>query len=51
VVRNSSKGNVKGCVREAAGSLSGNKGLKSEEQTNQDKGTLGKKGPVKDLLG
>jgi uncharacterized protein YjbJ (UPF0337 family) len=51
VIRNSSKGNVKRRVKEAAGSLSGNKDLESEERTDQDKGTLGKKGTVKDLLG
>ncbi len=42
---------VKGRVKEAAGSLSGNKDLKSEGRTDQDKGTFEKKGAVKDLLG
>ncbi len=41
----------KGRAEEAAGSLGGNKDLKSEERTNQDKGTLKKKSAAKDLLG
>jgi uncharacterized protein YjbJ (UPF0337 family) len=43
---------VKGRAKEAAGSLRGNKDLKSEGRTDQDKGTLKKKkGAAKDLLG
>jgi uncharacterized protein YjbJ (UPF0337 family) len=42
---------VKGRAKEAAGSLSDNKDLKSEGRTDQDKGTLKKKGAAKDLLG
>ena len=42
---------AKGRTKEAAGSLSGNKDLKSEGRTDQDKGTLKKKkGAAKDLL-
>ena len=42
---------VKGRAKEATGSLTGNKDLKSEGRANQDKGTLKKKkGAVKDLL-
>jgi uncharacterized protein YjbJ (UPF0337 family) len=43
---------AKGRAKEATGSLTGNKDLKSEGRTDQDKGTLKKKkGAVKDLLG
>jgi uncharacterized protein YjbJ (UPF0337 family) len=42
---------VKGRVKEAAGSLTGNKDKKAEGKADQDKGTLkDKKGAVKDLL-
>ena len=42
---------AKGRAKEAVGSLSGNKDLKSEGRTDQDKGTLKKKkGAAKDLL-
>ncbi len=42
---------VKGRAKEAGGSLTGNKNLKSEGRADQDKGTLKKKkGAVKDLL-
>jgi uncharacterized protein YjbJ (UPF0337 family) len=42
---------AKGRAKEAAGSMSGNKDLKSEGRTDQDKGTLKKKkGAAKDLL-
>lgn len=40
---------AKGCVKEAAGPLSGNKDLKSEGRGDQDKGTLKKKGAAKDF--
>jgi uncharacterized protein YjbJ (UPF0337 family) len=36
---------TKGRAKEAAGSLSDNKDLKSEGRTDQDKGTLKKKAP------
>jgi uncharacterized protein YjbJ (UPF0337 family) len=39
-----------GHVREAAGSLTGNKALKAAGQVDQAKGTLKKKGAAKDLL-
>ena len=40
-----------GHVKEAAGSLTGNKDRKAEGQSDQDKGTLKKKkGAAKDLL-
>lgn len=42
---------AKGRAKEAAGSLSGNKDLTSEGRADQDRGTLKKKGAVKDLLG
>ena len=43
---------AKGRAKEAAGSLSDNKDLKSKERTDQDEGTLKKKkGAAKDLLG
>jgi uncharacterized protein YjbJ (UPF0337 family) len=45
---------AKGRAKEVAGSLSDksdNKDLKSEGRTDQDKGTLKKKGAAKDLLG
>ena len=42
---------AKGRAKEAADSASGNKDLKSEGRTDQDKGTLKKKGAAKDLLG
>lgn len=42
---------TKGRAKEAAGSLSGNKDLKSEGRADQDRGTLKKKkGALKDLL-
>ena len=42
---------AKGRVKEAAGSLTGNKGKKAEGRADQDKGTLkDKKGAAKDLL-
>jgi uncharacterized protein YjbJ (UPF0337 family) len=42
---------VKGRVKEATGSLTGNKDKKAEGRADQDKGTLkDKKGAVKDLL-
>ena len=41
---------VKGRAKEAGGSLTGNKDKKTEGQTDQDKGTLKKKGAAKDLL-
>ena len=42
---------AKGRVKEATGSLTGDKGKKAEGRKDQDKGTLkGKKGAVKDLL-
>jgi uncharacterized protein YjbJ (UPF0337 family) len=42
---------AKGRVKEAAGSLTGNKDKKAEGRKDQDKGTLkDKKGAVKDLL-
>ena len=42
---------AKGRVKEAAGSLTGNKDKKAEGQADQDKGTLKKKkGAAKDLL-
>ncbi len=39
-----------GRAKEATGSLTGSKGRKAEGRANQDKGTLKKKGAVKDLL-
>jgi uncharacterized protein YjbJ (UPF0337 family) len=42
---------AKGRIKEAAGSLTGDKDRKAEERKDQDKGTLkDKKGAVKDLL-
>ena len=42
---------AKGRIKEAAGSLTGNKDKKAEGRADQDKGTLkDKKGAVKDLL-
>jgi uncharacterized protein YjbJ (UPF0337 family) len=42
---------VKGRVKEATGSLTGDKDRKAEGKADQDKGTLkDKKGAVKDLL-
>ncbi len=41
---------AKGRAKEAADSVSANKNLQSEERTDQDKGTLKKKGATKDLL-
>ena len=42
---------AKGRVKEATGSLTGNKDKKAEGKADQDKGTLkDKKGAVKDLL-
>jgi uncharacterized protein YjbJ (UPF0337 family) len=42
---------AKGRVKEATGSLTGNKDKKAEGQADQDKGTLKKKkGAAKDLL-
>ena len=42
---------AKGRIKEAAGSLTGNKEKKAEGRADQDKGTLkDKKGAVKDLL-
>ena len=41
---------VKGRAKEAIGSLSGNEDQKAEGHTDQDKGTLKKKGAAKDLL-
>jgi uncharacterized protein YjbJ (UPF0337 family) len=42
---------AKGRAKKAAGALSDNKDLKSEGRTDQNKGTLKKKGAAKDLLG
>ncbi len=43
---------AKGRAKEALGSLTGDKDLKSEGRGNKDKGTLKKKkGALKDLLG
>ena len=39
-----------GRAKEATGSLTGNKDNKAEGRAEQDKGTLKKKGAVKDLL-
>ncbi len=41
---------VTGRAKEATGSLTGNKDRKAEGRADQDKGTLKKKGAVKDLL-
>ena len=42
---------AKGRIKEAAGTLTGNKDEKAEGRADRDKGTLkGKKGAVKDLL-
>ena len=41
---------VTGHAKEATGSLTGNKDRKAEGRADQDKGTLKKKGAVKDLL-
>ena len=41
---------AKGRAKEAMGSLTGDKDLKSEWRADQDKGTLKKKGALKDLL-
>jgi uncharacterized protein YjbJ (UPF0337 family) len=42
---------AKGRVKEAAGSLTGNKDMKAEGQADQNKGILkDKKGALKDLL-
>ena len=41
---------AKGRTKEAASSLSDNKDLKSEGRTDQDEGTLKKKGAATDLL-
>lgn len=41
---------VTGRAKEAGGPLAGNKDKKAEGGTGQDKGTLEKKGAVKDLL-
>ena len=42
---------TKGRIKEAAGSLTGNKDKKAEGRADQDKGTLKeKKGAAKDLL-
>jgi uncharacterized protein YjbJ (UPF0337 family) len=41
---------VKGRAKEAGGSLTGNKDKTAEGRADQDKGTLKKKGAVKDLL-
>ncbi len=42
---------AKGRIKEAAGTLTGNKDKKAEGRADRDKGTLkGKKGAVKDLL-
>ena len=59
MARNSSKDKnegstdkAKGRAKEALGSLTGDKDLKSEGRGDQDKGTLKKKkGAAKDLLG
>ncbi len=42
---------AKGRAKEALGSLTRDKDLKSEGRADQDKGTLKKKGALKDLLG
>jgi uncharacterized protein YjbJ (UPF0337 family) len=39
-----------GRAKEATGSLTGNKDKKAEGRAEQDKGTLKKKGALKDLL-
>ena len=39
-----------GRAKEAGGSLTGNRDKKAEGRADQDKGTLEKKGAVKDLL-
>jgi uncharacterized protein YjbJ (UPF0337 family) len=39
-----------GRAKEATGSLTGNKDKKAEGRAGQDKGTLKKKGALKDLL-
>jgi uncharacterized protein YjbJ (UPF0337 family) len=41
---------VKSRMKEAGGSLTGNKDRKAEGRADQDKGTIKKKGTAKDLL-